>query len=51
MQEDTNFPTVASNVPPKSNESLMQPPQFELVGHSIVSIYQYLHGNFLNWIG
>lgn len=38
VQEDSNFPRVASNVPPKSNEAIIQHPQFELVGHSIVSI-------------
>ncbi|XP_071917325.1 nuclear transcription factor Y subunit A-1-like isoform X2 [Coffea arabica] len=35
-QEDNNFQRIASAIPPKSNESLTQPQQFELVGHSIV---------------
>lgn len=35
VQEDSNFPRVASNVPPKNNETIIQHPQFELVGHSI----------------
>ncbi|XP_071917286.1 nuclear transcription factor Y subunit A-1-like isoform X1 [Coffea arabica] len=34
-QEDNNFQRIASAIPPKSNESLTQPQQFELVGHSI----------------
>lgn len=38
-QEDSDFQRVASVIPPKSNESLNQPPQFELVGHSIVSMF------------
>ncbi|CAK9164691.1 unnamed protein product [Ilex paraguariensis] len=34
-QEHQNFQHVTSNLPPRSDESLTQPPQLELVGHSI----------------
>lgn len=40
-QEQQNVQHVASNAPSRRDECLTQPPQLELVGHSIVSVFSF----------
>ena len=42
-QEQQNVQRVASNAPSRRDECLTQPPQLELVGHSIVSVFCFEH--------